>query len=196
MARYASLGHEVISIYLTRGEAGIAGKSHEEAARIRTREAEEACKILGARAVFAGQVDGSTELNRRRYEDFRQMLLPLAPDIVLTHWPIDTHRDHRAASLAVYDALQAAERKFLLYYFEVMTGDQTQNFLPTHHVDITAFEVKKRAACFAHPSQHPEEWYTWHDEMNRFRGMECQAKYAEGFVAYALNASTGSSPLY
>ena len=34
------------SLYLTRGEAGIAGKSHDEAARIRTAESEEACRIL------------------------------------------------------------------------------------------------------------------------------------------------------
>src|SRR5207253_6739399 len=32
MARMADLGHEVVAIYLTRGEAGIAGKAHEESA--------------------------------------------------------------------------------------------------------------------------------------------------------------------
>src|SRR5436305_8863515 len=58
MARYAALGHQVVSLYLTRGEAGIEGKSHEEAARIRTAEAEEACRILRVRPVFAGPVVG------------------------------------------------------------------------------------------------------------------------------------------
>ena len=62
MARYADLGHEVVALYLTRGEAGIRGKSHAEAARIRTAEAEKACAILKARAVFAGQIDGSSEV--------------------------------------------------------------------------------------------------------------------------------------
>jgi LmbE family N-acetylglucosaminyl deacetylase len=196
LARYAALGHEVFTVYLTRGEAGIAGKSHEEAARIRTREAEEASKILGARPVFVGQVDGATELNRRRYEEFRQVLAPIAPDIVLAHWPIDTHRDHRIASLLAYDAWQNATRKFALYYFEVMTGEQTQNFAPTHHVDITAVEAKKRASCFAHASQQPDEFYAAHDAMNRFRGAECQVKYAEAFVAYARNPESGTAPLY
>src|SRR5262245_34968881 len=64
LARYAQLGHRVSVIYLTRGEAGIAGKSHKEAADIRTAEAESACKLLGARPLFAGQVDGATEVNR------------------------------------------------------------------------------------------------------------------------------------
>jgi hypothetical protein len=36
IARYADLGHEVTILYLTRGEAGIRGKTHEEAAAIRT----------------------------------------------------------------------------------------------------------------------------------------------------------------
>ena len=36
-------GHEVVSVYLTRGQAGIRGKSHEEAAAIREQEARAAC---------------------------------------------------------------------------------------------------------------------------------------------------------
>ncbi|NUQ20190.1 MAG: PIG-L family deacetylase, partial [Gemmatimonadaceae bacterium] len=36
MARYADAGHDVVALYLTRGEAGIEGTSHVDAARIRT----------------------------------------------------------------------------------------------------------------------------------------------------------------
>ena len=96
MARLADLGHEVVALYLTRGEAGIAGKSHEEAATIRTAECREACKILKARPVFAGQIDGATEVNPARYDEFRKILEAEKPELVFTHWPIDTHRDHRA----------------------------------------------------------------------------------------------------
>lgn len=39
IARYAEAGHAVTVLYLTRGEAGIDGKSHDEAARIRSRSA-------------------------------------------------------------------------------------------------------------------------------------------------------------
>src|SRR4051794_19615509 len=66
LARYAAAGHRVTVIYLTRGEAGVRGKSPREAAAIRTAEAEAACRLLGARAVFAGQIDGATEVNRER----------------------------------------------------------------------------------------------------------------------------------
>ncbi|MBI1984423.1 MAG: PIG-L family deacetylase, partial [Acidobacteria bacterium] len=43
----------------------------------------------------------------------------------------------------------------------------------------------KRAACFAHVSQNPEEFYPYHDAMNRFRGLEAGRKYAEAFVRHA-----------
>jgi len=105
--------------------------------------------------------------------------------VVFTHWPIDTHEDHRATSLLVYDAWLRMERKFALYYFEVMTGSQTSQFSPTHYVDITATEARKRAACFAHASQNPEEFYAVHDQMNRCRGMEIRTKYAEAFIHHS-----------
>ena len=74
MARFADAGHEVVALYLTRGEAGISGKTHDEAAAIRTAECLEACKILKARPAFAGQIDGSTEINSTRYDAMRKIL--------------------------------------------------------------------------------------------------------------------------
>ena len=60
IGRFVALGNEVAVLYLTRGEAGIEGVSHEEAAEIRTAESLEACKLMGARPLFAGQIDGKT----------------------------------------------------------------------------------------------------------------------------------------
>jgi N-acetylglucosamine malate deacetylase 1 len=185
IALYTSLGHEVVILYLTRGEAGIESKTLQEAAAIRTAEAEKACAILRARPVFGGQIDGDTEVNRTRYVDFRKTLENLNPDIVLSHWPIDSHRDHRAASLLVYDAWLEGGRKFGLYYFEVDQGSQTQIFRPTHYVDITKTEARKKAACLAHVSQQPETtFYRPHEQMSRFRGMEIGVSHAEGFVRH------------
>ncbi|HKK41758.1 MAG TPA: PIG-L family deacetylase, partial [Bacteroidales bacterium] len=104
MALFASAGHEVIAAYLTRGEAGIPGKTHDEAASVRTAEATKACSILNARAEFLGQVDGSTEITKDRYDDVHRFFEKEKPDIVFTHWPVDSHRDHRICSVLVYDA--------------------------------------------------------------------------------------------
>src|SRR6266704_4470628 len=121
----SDLGHDVVAIYLTRGEAGIRGKAADEAAQIRSAEATEACRILKVRPIFAGQIDGATELNSARYDAFAKMLLAEKPDLVFTQWPIDTHRDHRAASLLAFDAWHRAGQKFALYYYEVDAGYQT-----------------------------------------------------------------------
>src|SRR5579872_5771518 len=187
IARYADAGHDVTILYLTRGEAGIKGKSHEEAAAIRSAECQKACAILKARPLFAGQIDGDTEVNATRYEAFRSILEAESPQLVFAHWPIDSHRDHRAASYLVYDAWLKGGRKFELYYFEVALGEQTQTFHPTDYVDITLTEPRKRAACYAHASQHPVDGFyaTYHEPMNRFRGMESGYQLAEAFVRHS-----------
>src|SRR6059036_1761844 len=62
LARYSELGHLVTVIYLTRGERGIRDKSLDEAAKIRSAECEAACKVMGAKPVFFGQIDDATEV--------------------------------------------------------------------------------------------------------------------------------------
>lgn len=183
-AGLAALGHNVVCLYLTRGEAGIAGTSPAEAARIRTTEAEHACSVLGARPRFAGQVDGATEVTAARYAELRGLLEAERPDIVISHWPVDTHRDHRAAALLAYDAWLQLGRRFDLYYGEVLSGDQTQQFAPTHWVDVTSALEKKRAACFAHASQDPGAVWTHHEQMQRFRGREAGCAAAEAFALH------------
>jgi LmbE family N-acetylglucosaminyl deacetylase len=183
IARYADQGHEVTCLYLTRGEAGISGKSARQAAEIRSAEAESACKILKARPLFADQIDGATEVTPARYTDFTKLIAGVNPDVVLTQWPVDGHRDHRVCSLLTYEAWVSAGKRFALYYYEVDLGSDTQCFRPTHYVDVAAFEPLKRKACMAHQSQNPAGFYLEdHVPMLRFRGMECGCKLAEAFI--------------
>jgi N-acetylglucosamine malate deacetylase 1 len=195
MARCADLGHEVVALYLTRGEAGIPGKAEAEAAAIRTAEALRACSILKARAVFAGQIDGKTEINGQRYDQFRALVEKERPDVLLAPWPIDSHRDHRAASLMAYDAWEHGGRRFELYYSEVDLGDQTKNFQPSQYVDITSTVERKLQACMAHDSQHPTSFYfQYHEPMQRLRGLEYGCQAAEAFVSMAQNPKRCSLP--
>jgi LmbE family N-acetylglucosaminyl deacetylase len=185
LARYSAAGHNVTIIYLTRGEAGIEGKTHEQAARIRTEEAQKACKVLGAQPVFAGQIDGSTEIDNAAYRSFQSLLESQQPDVVFTHWPVDTHPDHCAAFLLTFQAWLRGQKKYALLYFEVMTGEQTQEFKPDLYVDITDTWQKKKEACFLHASQQPPEFYGYHEQMERFRGLEHRCPRAEAFLVHA-----------
>src|SRR5205085_2295100 len=68
LSLYAARGAAVSVVYLTRGERGIPGKSLDDAARIRTAECESACKIMGAKPLYFGQIDGATEITRAQVD--------------------------------------------------------------------------------------------------------------------------------
>lgn len=182
MIKLRKMGIEVVAVYFTSGEAGIPGKSHEEARSIRTAEAKKACEVMGVRPIFMTQTDGNTEVNKERYAEMKALIEAEQPDMVITHWPIDSHRDHRVCSIIVYDAWRQTGYNFDLYYGEVMTGLQTQNFSPNLWVDITEEHDQKVKAYYCHESQDMPVVQEWHDAMEIKRGMECHAKYGEAFV--------------
>jgi LmbE family N-acetylglucosaminyl deacetylase len=195
LARSAALGARVTIVYLTRGEAGIPRKSHEEAAAIRSAECAAACEILGAKALFAGQIDGAPVVDRSAAESLREVILAEDPDIVFTQWPIDTHMDHQAAGTLAFRAWLAARGRFELYYYEVDLGAQTMGFHPTDYVDVSAVRKKKKAALFAHKSQDGERIYReFHQAMENFRGRESGCGAAEAFVHLARVHSNTKLP--
>lgn len=182
MLKLKAMGVEVVSVYLTSGEAGIRGKSHEESRTIRQAEARKACEVMGVRPIFMTQIDGNAEVNKERYAEMLALIEAEKPDMVITHWPIDSHRDHRVCAVLVYDAWRQSGYSFDLYYGEVMTGLQTQNFTPTLWVDITATHDKKVEAYMCHQSQGMDEVQEYHDTMERMRGIEHQTHHAEAFI--------------
>ena len=183
LAKLATAGNDVTIIYLTRGEAGIEGKSYSEAASIRSLEAEEACKILNAKPVFAGQVDGDTIVNNEWIKKMQQLISDEKPNIVFTHWPIDSHKDHQSASVLAIQTWMRTKEKFDLYFFEVCAGEQTMIFRPTDYIDISEVQEQKRRSVFCHKSQDPPGIYNCgHSAMEEFRGREINVKAAEAFV--------------
>ncbi len=105
------------------------------------------------------------------------------PDIVFTHWPLDTHKDHQVASLLTMQSWVREPQKFTLYFFEVCTGEQTFIFHPTDYVDISDTQEQKRKAVYCHTSQDPPGIYSCgHAAMEEFRGRELGVKAGEGFI--------------
>ena len=183
LAKFANAGSQVTIIYLTTGEAGIENKTHSEAAAIRKQEAVNACRILKAKPVFAGQIDGDTIINNDWVEKMKQLIGSEKPDLVFTHWPIDSHKDHQVASLLVIQTWMCAQQKFPLYFFEVCEGEQTMTFHPTDIVDISDTQEQKRKALYCHASQDPPGIYACgHASMEDFRGRQLGVKAGEGFV--------------
>ncbi len=192
LARLANSGHQVTIIYLTTGEAGIEGKTHSQAAAIRRQEAINACAVLKAKPVFAGQIDGDTIMDNAWLTRIEKLVADENPDMVFTHWPIDSHKDHQIASLLTIQTWVRSEKKFPLYFFEVCAGEQTMGFRPTDYVDITGTQEQKRKSVYCHLSQDPPGIYgCGHASMEDFRGRELGVKAAEAFV-YMSGRGQGS----
>jgi LmbE family N-acetylglucosaminyl deacetylase len=180
VARYTDLGHDVVLLYLNNGEWP--KEQGGAPAQVRMAEAARACEILKARPAYAGQLNGHAVIDAAHFDDYLKILAGERPDVVITQWPIDQHRDHRAISALSFDAWLRLGKKFALYYYEVSDGEDTLQFTPTHYVDITAAEPRKRAACYAHASQTPDKYYDLQDRVAAFRGIESGFKRAEAFI--------------
>lgn len=193
MAKYSDAGHNVTFLYVTRGEASDPNKTYSEMAALRTAEAEVACKILNAKAAFAGQIDGNTILSKEKNEETAKQIALLNPDIVFTQWPVDGHPDHQVTGLLALTAWVRANRKFHLYFYEVNTGSETMAFTPTDYVDIATTHERKKEAMFAHKTQDPVNTYNdFFKPLEEFRGLECGVKTAEAFIHFkAANERAG-----
>lgn len=179
IARYTDEGHAVIVLYLNRGEGYCGQNDLRDCAKIRTSEAEKACAVLKARPVFAGQYDGRAIVDAPHYEEFARLLLEQKPDVVFTHWPMDSHRDHRAIAALVLDAWLNSKKQFALYCYEV--AEDTLLFSATDFVDTTDVASRHKAACYAHASQQPDKWFPPQMQITRYHGLQNGWGQAEAF---------------
>lgn len=185
IARYADLGHDVVLLYLNRGEGFCNGADPSQCGAVRSAEALKACQILHARAAFLTQTDGKAVVDNAHSDAVRRTLDAERPDAIFAQWPIDSHRDHRALSAMVLDAWLNGDKHAAFYYYEV--ADDTMMFAPTQFVDISSVENRRRAACYAHASQLPDRWYPAQSALTRMRGQASGYVQAEGFVPHWQN---------
>jgi LmbE family N-acetylglucosaminyl deacetylase len=112
-------------------------------------------------------------------------MVRIKPDVIFTHWPHDTHQDHRAAALAT---ISAARRHNRILMFEPFTpsGRSYEAFRGQAYFRISPEgRVGKQDSLKAHKSQHIKYGEdTWIDAVNArgvLRGYEIGAEFAECF---------------
>ena len=154
-------------------------------------EAAAACEVLGAKPKFFPYAHEKLSADDATLKEVSAWLDEVKPDIVLTHWPLDTHPNHHAVSSMVW---QSYKRKggWNLYFFEVMTDQQTIAFRPDLYLDIAPVRGAKKRSLDRHKSQDPEEIWRAHERMHRRRGSECGVNFAE---AYSLVEAKDGCPL-
>jgi LmbE family N-acetylglucosaminyl deacetylase len=120
--------------------------------------------------------------NHVAVEAIETVLRRIQPDVILTHWPHDTHQDHRATSLA---SISAARYFNSILFYEPMTpsGRSYSPFRPQTYVALGPDAVKaKREALCAHESQYKKYGNLWLDAViarGVHRGYEIGVGHAE-----------------
>jgi N-acetylglucosamine malate deacetylase 1 len=199
LARYVSEGHEVVMCHATKGNRGSFEHTSEEIARIRGLEARRAAEICGAEYATLGLSDA--EINAADPEQHRavvDLVRDTRPDLIITHSTGDYMGDHNELSKLVFDCSFYATLPLYetgrphhsavtpLYYMDTVMG---VGFQPAEYVDVTDQIDTKAAMLEAHESQLT--WLRDHDGVDiveqmrtttRFRGQQCGAAYAEGFI--------------
>jgi LmbE family N-acetylglucosaminyl deacetylase len=160
-------------------------------AEVRREEATAACTILGAKPKFFPYAHEKLTADEATVRAVSSWLDEVKPDVVVTHWPLDTHPNHHAVSSLVW---QCYRRKggWNLYFLEVMTDQQTLAFEPDLFLDIAPVREIKRRVVLEHRSQEPEAIWQAHERMHRRRGAECGVEFAE---AYRLVEAKEGCPL-
>ncbi len=203
MRMLADRGHEVVSVYATthRGDREFFGRPEDA---VRRGESSAACEILGAKPHFFPFDHAELEkpfADKKILSEIIDWLYKAQPDIVVTHWPLDSHPNHQVAGMSTwmaYDMLGRSEgaggasnrdgkKSWNLYYYETNTftardARQTIGFRPNAYIDVENARETKKKAIDCLKSQSPEELWKIHDNMKIERGKECGVKYAEAFV--------------
>ena len=190
MARHAQAGDQVLALHFTRGGLGARGREPKEVERLRTEEAKVVCRMLGVEPLFFDFPDGSLEVCSATVDAFRTLLAQHPPDLLLAHWPLDTHPDHQAVGVIALRAWVAAGGAFPLHFYEAETGYQSLHFVPNLYVDITKTTSLKRQALMAYVVSGVEHWYPLHERMESFRGIEARVDRAEAFVVAQYRMAT------
>jgi N-acetylglucosamine malate deacetylase 1 len=119
------------------------------------------------------------------------MLLDDVPDVVLTHWNRDAHKEHRLVFEHARHFCQLAKRRcrktpVLLMSSTYYLRGESETFEPGIIIDITAVAASKADAIRCHESQHPEQLLADVLSQNRIFGGRTGVEYAEGFKEYPL----------
>lgn len=169
--QFAKMGHNVLFVSLTNGDAGHHEKGGGALAKIRMAEAQEAGKRFGVEYMVLDNHDGELMPTLENRKEVIRIIRKWNADIVIGPRPNDYHPDHRNTAILLQDAAYMVivpnvapdvaplkQNPIFLY-----TEDHFQKpnpFQPYITVDISDVLDQKIYAMSAHESQF-FEWLPW-----------------------------------
>jgi LmbE family N-acetylglucosaminyl deacetylase len=175
--KYSKLGHNVLFVSLTNGDAGHYNTGGGALAKIRRAEAEEAGKRFGVTYKVLDNHDGELMPDLHVRLEVIRIIRKWNADVVITHRPNDYHPDHRNTAIIVQDAAYMVIvpnvapdtpplKKNPDFLFAEDNFQKPNPFQPDIAIDISDAIDEKIYGIAAHKSQF-FEWLPWLDgELN------------------------------
>jgi LmbE family N-acetylglucosaminyl deacetylase len=207
LIRLKSLGWSIHIATATRGDCGTMTHTRKEISAIRTSEATEAAKLIGATYDSIDERDLMVVYDKPTIQKTIDLFRSVAPSLIFTHAPKDYMMDHEVVSLLARcasfgygapnaSAIPRSPRSMVphLYYCDPPEGiDPLGNaIVPTTYVEITEQMPLKTQMLACHASQR--EWLRAHHGMDEYvdamkrhsarRGEQRKVDYAEAFVQH------------
>ncbi len=169
--QFAQMGHRVLFISTTNGDAGHFNKGGEVLAKIRKAEAEEAGKRFGVTYKVLDNHDGLLVPDLTVRLQLIRLIREWKADVVIGPRPYDYHPDHRNTAIAIQDAAflvivpniapeTPALKKNPIFLYTEDRFMKPNPFSPDIVVDISTVFDQKIYAMSAHQSQF-FEWLPW-----------------------------------
>jgi LmbE family N-acetylglucosaminyl deacetylase len=170
----------------TKGERGLSKAPSTETARIREKEAMNACEKVHASLYFLNKIDGDVYADKEGVDKIVNLLKKLDPVMVFTRWGIDVP-DHAAVSNMTLKALWITgmihDRE--IYFTEAQRGGQSNQFEPNLYVNISSVIEQKEELIRCHISQNKEDnLLNIHMVQDKMNGLVGRCDYAEVFKTY------------
>lgn len=102
--KWAQLGHDVLMVSLTNGDAGHQSIKARPLAKIRREEARRAGEVIGVRYITLNNHDGRLMPTYKNRLEVIKLIREQKADIVIFPRPYDYHPDHRYTGILVLDA--------------------------------------------------------------------------------------------
>ncbi len=169
--KFAKLGHNVMFVSLTNGDAGHQSKGGGALARIRRAEAQEAGKRFGVTYKVLDNHDGELMPTLEVRHQVIRLIREWNADIVIGPRPYDYHPDHRNTAIILQDAAYMVIvpnvtpdtpplKKNPVFLYAQDRFQKPYPFSPDIVVDISDVIDQKIYAMAAHESQY-FEWLPW-----------------------------------
>lgn len=169
--KFAKLGHNVLFVSLTNGDAGHQSKGGGALARIRRAEAQEAGKRFGVTYKVLDNHDGELLPTLEVRHQIIRLLREWDADIVIGPRPNDYHPDHRNTAILLQDAAYMVIvpnvapdtpplKKNPVFLYAQDRFQKPYPFIPDIAIDISDVLNQKIYAMAAHESQF-FEWLPW-----------------------------------